>query len=78
MESTRKQHLNSVRTVVIKLGTQLLSDKEGRLDAAYVAEVARQVAELRQRKIGVTIVSSGAVGAGLRELNLRKRPSDLA
>jgi len=78
MDATRKQHLNTVKTVVIKLGTQLLSDKDGRLDAAYVGEVARQVAELRQRKIGVTIVSSGAVGAGLRELNLPKRPHDLA
>ena len=63
---------------MIKLGTQLLSDKDGRLDAGYVGEIARQVAELREKKIGVTIVSSGAVGAGLRELNLPKRPTDLA
>src|SRR5215213_3667792 len=78
MDATRKQHLSAVKTVVIKLGTQLLSDKDGRLDATYVGEVARQVAELREKKIGVTIVSSGAVGAGLRELNLPKRPTDLA
>ncbi len=78
MDPTRKQHLAAVKTVVIKLGTQLLSDKDGRLDAGYVGEVARQVAELRERRIGVTIVSSGAVGAGLRELNLAKRPTDLA
>src|SRR5688500_13634885 len=78
MSASRTQFLASVRTAVIKLGRQRLSDKDGRLDAAYVGEVARQVAELRQRKIGVTIVSSGAVGAGLRELNLPKRPSDLA
>jgi glutamate 5-kinase len=77
VDATRKQHLNTVKSVVIKLGTQLLSDKDGRLDAAYVGEIARQVAELRAQKIGVTIVSSGAVGAGLRELNLPKRPSDL-
>ncbi len=78
MDPTRKQHLAAVKTVVIKLGTQLLSDSDGRLDAGYVGEVARQVAALRQRRIGVTIVSSGAVGAGLRELNLPKRPTDLA
>ncbi|HEV2292988.1 MAG TPA: glutamate 5-kinase [Tepidisphaeraceae bacterium] len=78
MDPTRKQHLAAVKTVVIKLGTQLLSDADGRLDAPYVGEVARQVAELRNRKIGVTIVSSGAVGAGLAELNLARRPHDLA
>src|SRR5688500_4796529 len=78
MSASRTQFLASVRTAVIKLGRQRLSDKDGRLDAAYVGEVARQVAELRARKVGVTIGSSGAVGAGLRELNLPKRPTDLA
>ncbi len=78
MDETREQHLSAVKTVVIKLGTQLLSDPDGRLDGAYVGEVARQVAALRERRIGVTIVSSGAVGAGLRELNLPRRPTNLA
>jgi glutamate 5-kinase len=40
--------------------------------------IAAQVAELRGRGVQVTIVSSGAIGAGLRELNLPKRPTDLA
>jgi glutamate 5-kinase len=74
----RKQYLSTVRTVVVKLGTQLLSDKDGRLDTMFVASVAAQVATLRQRGIAVTIVSSGAIGAGLRELKLAKRPTDLA
>ena len=78
MSEIRQQHLNPVRTAVIKLGTQLLSDKDGRLDANYVATVAKQVAALRERGVRATIVSSGAIGAGLRELNLPKRPTDLA
>src|SRR6478672_11156274 len=78
MSDTRKLYLDGVRTAVIKLGTQLLSDSDGRLDAAYVATVATQVATLRERGVRVTLVSSGAIGAGLRELNLPKRPTDLA
>jgi glutamate 5-kinase len=39
---------------------------------------ASQVAAIQARGVKVTIVSSGAVGAGLRELNLPKRPTDLA
>ena len=74
----RRRYLAAVRSVVVKLGTQLLSDKEGRLDGAYVAGVADQVAALRQQGTQVTIVSSGAIGAGLRELKLPKRPTDLA
>jgi glutamate 5-kinase len=78
MNPQRQQYLSSVRTAVIKLGTQLLSDKEGRLDSALIGRIAAQVAELRGRGIVIAVVSSGAIGAGLRELNLPKRPTDLA
>ena len=74
----RKRYLSHVRSIVVKLGTQLLSDKDKRLDSTFLAEMARQVVALRQRGIQVTVVSSGAIGAGMRELNLPKRPTDLA
>src|SRR5678816_2590508 len=74
----RKQHLSSVRHIVVKLGTQLLTDSNGRLDETYIAAVAEQVVALRTRGVGATIVSSGAIGAGIIELNLPKRPTDLA
>ncbi len=76
--SPRTQHLASVRSIVVKLGTQLLTDKDGRLDTAFLASIAGQVAQLRSRGILVTLVSSGAVGAGVAELNLTRRPTDLA
>lgn len=78
MEHERSHFLSHVRNLVVKLGTQLLSDAQGRLDAPFLAQIAGQVAALRQRRIQVTIVSSGAIGAGLRELNLPRRPRDLA
>ncbi|HEX2970990.1 MAG TPA: glutamate 5-kinase [Tepidisphaeraceae bacterium] len=74
----RKKYLASVRNVVVKLGTQLLSDGHKRLDTTFLKEMARQVVRLREQGIHVTIVSSGAVGAGLAELNLSKRPTNLA
>src|SRR5436309_3163707 len=78
MESHRKSHLPPVRMLVIKLGTQLLSSNDGQLDVAYLSTIAEQIAALRERNIRVTIVSSGAIGAGLRELNLHSRPTDQA
>jgi glutamate 5-kinase len=75
---SRAEYLASVRTIVIKLGTQTLSDSEGRLDAAFVGTIANQIAELRQRGIRMTLVSSGAIGCGVRELGLPQRPADLA
>jgi glutamate 5-kinase len=74
----RAEYLAGVRTVVVKLGTQLLTDKNGRLDAPYVASIAAQLAKLRAQGLRVTIVSSGAIGCGIAELSLPKRPTDLA
>ena len=70
--------MQATSTAVVKLGTQLLSDTEGRLDTAFIGTIADQVITLRQRGIRTAVVSSGAIGAGLRELNLPKRPTDLA
>ncbi len=71
MTSPRSQYLAAVKSVVIKLGSQLLTDKATRrLDPAFLATIAREVAQLRARDIEVTIVSSGAISAGLAELNL--------
>ncbi len=70
--------LSAVRSVVVKLGTQSLNDPAGRLDDAFLSTIAAQIVALRSRGIVVTLVSSGAVGAGVAELNLAKRPTDLA
>ena len=78
MKETRQQYLSATRMMVVKLGTQLLSDGEGKLDAAFIGRIAAQVAAVQARGVKVTMVSSGAIGAGLRELNLPKRPTDLA
>jgi glutamate 5-kinase len=76
--SSPRDSLATVRSIVVKLGTQLLSAADARLDQPFVATIAQQVAALRAQHVTTTIVSSGAVGAGLRELNLPKRPTDLA
>src|SRR5687768_12766595 len=78
MKPNRQQFVATARMVVVKLGTQLLSDAEGRLDAAFIGRMAAQVAAIQARGVKVTVVSSGAIGAGLRELQLTKRPTDLA
>ena len=76
--SERKVQLPAIHTLVVKLGTQLLSAPDGQLDVSYLATIATQVARLRERNLHVTLVSSGAIAAGLRELNLKSRPTDLA
>ncbi len=79
--SLRKSVLKKARRIVVKLGTQLLTAPEGdkfNLDVTYIHAIAEQVAALRRRRIEVTLVSSGAIGAGCMELGLSKRPTDVA
>ena len=66
------------RVIVVKLGTNLVTDAGRRPDAAVLCGIARQVGELFQQGRRVAVVSSGAVGAGTAVLGLARRPTDLA
>ncbi len=68
----------SIRRIVVKLGTGILTAEVGRLDAACLAQIAEQIAEMRRRGLEVVVVSSGAVGLGMGRLGLKQRPSRLA
>jgi glutamate 5-kinase len=73
----RRALLAQVRSVVIKIGTNALSDASGKLDTGVIGHLAEQVTALRARKIQVTLVSSGAIGAGITRMGLPGRPKDL-
>lgn len=68
----------SRRTVVVKIGTSSITDNEGRVVERAIAKLAGEVAELRGSGSDVVVVTSGAVAAGLRVLEIRPRPSDPA
>ena len=55
------------KVLVIKLGTAVISNKEGNIDEQVVKKVADEVAVLSKR-YHVVIVSSGAVGSGKKYL----------
>ncbi len=77
----RQTVLSTAKSVVVKIGTQLLTTEDGdrpSLDAGFIRRIAKQVALLRKQGRRVTLVSSGAVGAGCVSLGIEKRPSDLA
>ncbi|MEM4246278.1 MAG: glutamate 5-kinase [Candidatus Bathyarchaeia archaeon] len=65
------------RRVVVKIGTSVLTRPDGSLDKGYMAKVARQVWELSRQGVEVIIVSSGAVGSGVKELGLTSVPRDV-
>lgn len=77
MDPVRQEVVATADLVVVKVGTNVLTDERGQLDRARVASLARQVVLLQQSGKKVALVSSGAIGAGVGELNLGKRPVHL-
>ena len=59
------------RRIIVKLGTNLLTGGEDRLDPGVMEQVVRQVAELLQDGDQVAIVTSGAVTAGRARVGAR-------
>jgi glutamate 5-kinase len=72
-----KSVLNPLRRLVIKIGSSLLIDSEGRLDRAWLRSLAQDVAELRDQDREVLIVSSGAVAVGSQVLGINPRRARL-
>lgn len=75
--TVRQQILSQARRLVVKIGTQAICTTGGRLDVRAVRSLARQIAALIQDGRRVTVVASGAIGAGLGELNLPARPKTM-
>jgi glutamate 5-kinase len=72
-----KNILNSVNKIVIKIGTNLLADKERGINLDRIENIAKTVAGIQSLGKHVVIVSSGAIGAGVAALNLKKRPKSI-
>ena len=57
-----------MKRVVIKIGSNVLTRQDGKLDVTRMSALVDQVAWLRKQDIEVILVSSGAVACGRREL----------
>jgi glutamate 5-kinase len=73
----RREILDRADPVVVKVGTNVLADAAGALDHRRMRALVDQLLRLRAGGRRVTLVSSGAIGAGVGRLNLGKRPTDL-
>ncbi|MBV8309375.1 MAG: glutamate 5-kinase [Planctomycetaceae bacterium] len=67
----------SAATWVVKVGTSVLTGPEGTLDPARIHHLAEQISAVMDSGRKVALVSSGAVGAGIGQLNLKRRPDNL-
>lgn len=64
-------------TVVVKVGTNLLADKTKGINAERLHALAKSISALRAQGMRVVLVTSGAIGAGVAALGLKRRPSSI-
>jgi len=61
--------MSSIQRVVVKVGTNLLSTKDG-IDEGCIDRIAEQLVKMQQKGLQVLLVTSGAIGMGAKELKL--------
>lgn len=76
-EHLRQKILPNVTSLVVKVGTQLLTNVKGEFDGHLMEQLSADIAYLMKKGIEVTLVSSGSVGVGRDELGLDARPTDI-
>ena len=64
--------MNKPKRIAVKVGSNVLTRPDGRLDLARMAALVDQIAELRHRGIEVLLISSGAVASGRGALPMLK------
>lgn len=74
---SRKELLGTVRRAVVKVGSGVLTKKDG-LNTRVINELSKDICTLREKGIEIILVSSGAIASGLKKVGLSKRPESLS
>ncbi len=68
---------SNVKNMIIKIGSSSLCNEKGKMDQEKILGFIQQIAILKRKGIQVTLVSSGAINAGVQSMHLRKRPTTM-
>ena len=66
------------KRIVIKIGTNVLQEPNGKLDHKLIGKLAGQIAKIRRYGHEVLVVSSGSVGAGRELCSINESSNSLA
>ena len=74
---TRQEVFDSSQTLIIKIGSNVLTRDDDQLDRDIIQHLASQIDGLIRTGRNVVVVSSGAVAAGIGILGLTEKPQSL-
>ena len=72
-----RQKLSQARRIVIKIGSRILIEANGRPARRRIGALVKDIAALRRAGHEVILVTSGAIGTGMHTMGLRRRPTRL-
>jgi glutamate 5-kinase len=73
----RKEILKSVRRVVLKVGSRVLTAKGRTLSQPVFDRLAKEVAAAKKLGFEMVVVSSGAIASGMSRLGLEEKPKTM-
>ncbi|MEA1968509.1 MAG: glutamate 5-kinase [Thermodesulfobacteriota bacterium] len=76
MNNSEKDLLKFAKRVVVKIGSGVLTENHG-LNKNIIQTIADQISILKEKKIEIILVSSGAIAAGVKKIGLDKRPEGI-
>ncbi len=71
------QLITGAKRIVIKIGSSLVASRSLGLRHDLMAQLSRDIAELKSQKREVVLVSSGAIVAGIEKLGLKTYPQSI-
>lgn len=77
MKIERVKLLEKTKKVVIKIGSSLLTSKEGKFTTKYIKKIIPQIVSLHKKGLEIVIVSSGAISCGMNKLTFSQRPKNI-
>lgn len=69
--------MKDIKKIIIKVGTSTLALENGKLNLKRIKKLVRVISTLIEEGYEIMLVSSGAIGAGIGKLDLKKRPEDI-
>lgn len=72
----KMRYLNA-KKIVVKIGTNVITKKDGTVNLALMKDLVAQISAIKKNGRDALIITSGAIGSGMKELNLREKPKDV-
>lgn len=72
-----KRQFDKIKRIVVKVGTSSLTHPNGKMNLQAIDQLSYTLSGLVNEGKQVVLVSSGAIGVGMGQLNLQERPTDI-